>query len=193
MLTINTQAKGLCFKDITKDDLCDVLRLYNQNEINMYATGIDRPMSKEDITEKYLEVLINSHEFFAGIFREGAMDVAAVSNQSSGNDAPNYKMIGVVKGRIDYNNSEDAWISSILIDGGLQRKGIGSDAAAIIMQLLRDTYSIKRIMIGILSGNAVGKEFWKKLGFSYIRTIDQFMKLHSKTEDFIIMRKDLEK
>ncbi len=63
MLTINIREKNLCFKDITKYDLDEVLKLYNQNEINMYATGIDRAMSLNDITQKYLEVLVNSHEF----------------------------------------------------------------------------------------------------------------------------------
>lgn len=179
MLTINTKAKGLVFKDITKDDLDEVLRLYNQNEKNMYATGIDRAMSIEDIIEKYLEVLISSHEFYAGIFKAAA--------------SPDPEMLGVIKGRIDYDNNEEAWISSVLIDSLQQGKGIGTAAVDSIMEHLNDTYGVKRVMVGILSGNAIGKEFWRKLDFKYIRTIDQYMKLNSKTEDFIIMRKDLEK
>lgn len=178
MLTINMQERDLCFKDITKDDLDEVLRIYNQNEINMYATGIDRAMSIKDITQKYLEVLVNGHEFFAGIF---------VYDQ----DRTDSKMIGVVKGRIDYYNNEEAWISSILIDSSYQRKGIGSNTVESLIELLRKNYGIKSILIGTLSGNIIGKRFWKKLGFSYIRTIDQYIKLNSKTEDFIIMRKNL--
>ncbi|MDF2522269.1 MAG: hypothetical protein K0R84_2897, partial [Clostridia bacterium] len=61
------------------------------------------------------------------------------------------------------------------------------------IKLLNDTYGIRRVLIGTLSGNSIGKRFWSKLGFSYLRTIDQYMKLNSKTEDFIIMKKDLEK
>jgi hypothetical protein len=58
-------------------------------------------MSLRDINEKYLEVLVNSHEFFTGIFleKEDGMQLG-----------------GVIKGRIDYENSEEAWISSILVD-----------------------------------------------------------------------------
>ncbi|MGB7604768.1 MAG: GNAT family N-acetyltransferase [Lutisporaceae bacterium] len=178
MLTINMQERDLCFKDITKDDLDEVLKLYNQNEINMYATGIDRAMSLEDITQKYLEVLVNSHEFFVGIF---VYD----------HDSAISKMIGVVKGRIDYDNNEEAWISSILIDNSFQRKGIGSKAVEYLIERLRGIYDIKSILIGTLSGNIIGKKFWKNLGFSYIRTIDKYIKLNSKKEDFIIMRKDL--
>ncbi|HOE57127.1 MAG TPA: hypothetical protein PLI20_06020, partial [Bacillota bacterium] len=68
MLSLNYQSDNFIFRDITKEDFADVLNLYNQNDQNIYATGIDRRMSYNDINEKYLEVLVNSHEFFTGIF-----------------------------------------------------------------------------------------------------------------------------
>jgi RimJ/RimL family protein N-acetyltransferase len=177
MLTMNMSSDDLIFKDITKEYLNEALHLYNQNEINMYATGIDRPMSYEDICQKYLEVLVNSHEFFTGIFKE---DIEAQN-----------KMIGVIKGRIDYDNSEEAWISSILIDSGFQKSGLGTKAVGAVLKMLQDHYDIKRTMIGILSGNRIGRDFWSKIGFHYIRTIHQYIKLNNQDEDFIIMKKDL--
>ena len=180
MLTINLKIDNLSFKDITKENLNEVLSLYNQNEINIYATGIDRPMYYQDINQKYLEVLVNSHEFFAGIF---------VNNP----DSTINKMIGVLKGRIDYDNSEEAWISSILIDSSFQNSGFGTRAVSSIIKMLKDTYDIKVVLIGILSGNRIGREFWHKMGFSYIRTIEQYIKINNKNEDFIIMKKDLRK
>jgi RimJ/RimL family protein N-acetyltransferase len=176
MLTINLRCENMFFRDVKKEDLQDILKLYNQNEINMYATGLDRPMSFEDINQKYLEVLVNSHEFFAGIFI---------------NNSEYDRMIGVVKGRIDYDNNEVAWISSILIDSSFQNSGIGTKAVSSLIRMLQDTYDIKFIKIGILAGNIIGHAFWKKIGFNYIRTIQQYFKMNSKTEDFIIMKKDL--
>jgi RimJ/RimL family protein N-acetyltransferase len=175
MLTLNIQLDNLIFKDITKDDLGDVLDLYNQNEQNIYATGIDRRMSLEDINEKYLEVLVNSHEFFTGIFLR---------------EAAGLQMIGVVKGRIDYENSEEAWISSILIDNRYQRLGIGTKAVDILTNMLNKSYDVKKFYIGIISGNNIGKCFWQKLGFVYFRTIEQYIKLKSMAVDFIIMKKE---
>lgn len=177
MLTLlNIQIDNLVFKDITKDDLVDVLDLYNQNELNIYATGIDRRMSLGDINEKYLEVLVNSHEFFTGIFLK---------------KDDTLRMVGVVKGRIDYENSEEAWISSILIDNSCQRMGIGTKAVAALMEMLNKSYDVKRLYIGLISGNDVGKCFWQKLGFSYLRTIEQYIKLNSLVADFIIMQKKI--
>jgi RimJ/RimL family protein N-acetyltransferase len=172
--------ENLSFKDVNQESLEDLLRLYNQNEINIYATGIDRPMSLDDIKQKYLEVLVNCHEFFATIF---------VHNSESGKK----KMIGVIKGRIDYDNNDEAWISSILIDSSYQNNGIGTKVVKSIIKMLKDTYDIKVVYIGILSGNRIGRGFWSKMGFRYIRTIEQYIKLNNKNEDFIIMKKDLKK
>lgn len=180
MLTINLCNENLFFKNINKDDLLEVLKLYNQNDKNMYATGRDTPMSYEDISQKYLEVLVNSHEFFAGIF------IIHPDNSSQ-------KMVGVIKGRIDYDNNEEAWISSLLIDSSHQKNGIGTKVVGSILKMLKDTYDIKAVLVGTLSGNYIGREFWSKIGFSYIRTIEQYIKLNNRTEDFIIMKKDLKK
>ncbi|MHB1391917.1 MAG: GNAT family N-acetyltransferase [Clostridia bacterium] len=166
---------NLIFKDITKDDLGDVLDLYNQNEQNIYATGIDRRMSLEDINEKYLEVLVNSHEFFTGLFLKVDSEL---------------QMVGVIKGRIDYENSEEAWISSILIDNRYQRLGIGTKAVDALTGMLNKSYDVKRFYIGIISGNEIGKCFWQKLGFIYFRTIEQYIKLKNLPADFIIMEKE---
>ncbi len=176
MLTISLQIGELHFEDISKESLGEVLKLYNQNEQNMYATGIDHALSIDEINEKYLEVLVNSHEFFAGLFCK-----------SSGVNV----LVGVVKGRIDYENSEEAWISSILIDSSQQKKGIGKKVIIAMMELLNKSYDVKRVYVGLIAGNKIGRMFWQSLGFCYMRTIEQYIRLNDHTEDFIIMNKAL--
>ena len=176
MLTLNNKLDNLIFRDITKEDLKAVLNLYNQNDKNIYATGIDRRMSLRDINEKYLEVLVNSHEFFTGIFLE---------------EEDALQLVGVIKGRIDYENSEEAWISSILVDNRYQRLGIGTKAAEALINMLNKSYDVKRFYIGIIAGNSVGRCFWQKLDFSYFRTIEQYIKLNALAEDFIIMKREM--
>lgn len=176
MLTLNNQLGNLFFRDITKKDLKDVLDLYNQNDNNIYATGIDRMMSLEDINEKYLEVLVNSHEFFTGVFLS---------------EEDERKLVGVIKGRIDYENSEEAWISSILVDNRYQRLGIGTKAVETLIDMLHKSYDVKRFYIGIIAGNTIGRSFWQKLDFCYFRTIEQYIKLNTLSEDFIIMKREV--
>lgn len=177
MLTLNNKLDNLIFRDIAKEDLQDVLDLYNQNETNIYATGIDRRMSLEDINEKYLEVLVNSHEFFIGIFLD---------------NAAGQQLVGVIKGRIDYENSDEAWISSILIDNRHQRAGIGTRSVQALIDMLNKSYDVKRFFIGIIGGNEVGRLFWQKLEFSYFRTIEQYIQLKNLAADFIIMKREID-
>lgn len=176
MLTINKQVDNLIMKDITKEDLRKVMDLYNQNELNIYATGIGRRMSLKDVREKYLEVLVNSHEFFTGIF---------LDQESS------LQLIGVIKGRIDYENSEEAWISSMLIDNRYQRQGIGTKTARALIDMLNRSYDVKRFYIGIIAGNEIGMSFWQKLDFNYYRTIEHYIELDNQASDFIIMKKEI--
>ncbi|MGE5633101.1 MAG: GNAT family N-acetyltransferase [Caulobacteraceae bacterium] len=180
MLTLNVESNDLIFTDIKKENLKDVLALYNQNEQNIYATGIDGQLSLKDIREKYLEVLVNSHEFFTGIFIK---DNCGENIQT--------KMIGVVKGRIDYENSEEAWISSLIIDSRYQRRGMGTKTVNKLINLLNQSYDVRRVFIGIISRNEVGSFFWQSLGFGYYRTIEQYIKLNNHAEDLIIMKKEI--
>lgn len=172
MLTVNIIDKTLIFKDIKKEDLKELLYIYNNTEEYMYATGIDRKMTFEDISQKYLEVLVNTHEFFVGIFK-----------------ADTGSMIGAVKGRIDYENMQQAWIMSLLIRKEYQGLGIGKRAVDNIIHCLYQKYDVNTCFTGVISGNHMGINFWEKAGFNSIRTIDQYIKINGEYKDYIIMKK----
>lgn len=176
MLTLNLEIEDFILRDIKKDELNLVLKLYNESEESMFATGIDRRLSIEDIKEKYLEVLINSHEFFAGIFMK-----------------EDSEMIGIIKGRLDYENSENFWISSFLIGRNHRSEGIGKKCINSLITFISKTYDIKRIFTGVISSNTNGVMFWQNMGFSYCRTIEQFISINSMFEDYIIMKRVVEK
>lgn len=176
MLTLNLEIEDFLLRDIKKDELDLALKLYNESEESMFATGIDRRLSIDDVKEKYLEVLINSHEFFAGIFMK-----------------KDSEMIGIIKGRLDYENSENFWISSFLIGRNHRSEGIGKRCINSLIDFIYKTYDIKRVYTGVISGNSNGVMFWQSMGFSYCRTIKQFIHLNSMFEDYIIMKKVIEK
>ena len=64
-------------------------------------------------------------------------------------------------------------------------------ASEAIIEMLNKSYDVKRIYIGIIAGNHIGKYFWQKLEFSYFRTIEQYIKLKTLAEDFIILKKEI--
>lgn len=174
MLTLNIEIEGFFFRDIKKDELDFVLELYNETDDSMFATGRDKQLSIEDMEEKYLEVLINSHEFFTGIF-------------SKDND----ELVGVIKGRIDYDNSEEAWISSFLIKKDFRNAGIGNKSINAFITFMGKTYDVKKVFTGVISKNNKGIDFWTNAGFQHIRTIKEYINLNSGHEDLAIFKKDI--
>lgn len=172
MLTLNLNLGDFLFRNIKKEELDSVLNLYNESNESMFATGIDRDLSIDDIKEKYLEVLINSHEFFAGIYLKDIND-----------------MIGIIKGRIDYDDNEKFWITSFLIGKKYRSEGVGKRCINAIISFMSETYDVKTVFTGVISSNPSGIAFWENIGFHYYRTIKQFINLNSVYEDFIIMKK----
>ena len=173
MLALDLKQGDFRFKSIKKEELKPVLDLYNEGYESMFATGIDRDLSFDDILEKYLEVLINNYEFFAGIYLEDEI------------------MIGVVKGRIDYDDSEKFWISSFLIGKKHRNEGMGKRCIDALISYMKETYEVKTVYTGILSNNSFGISFWNSMGFRHYRTINQFISFNNVFEDFIIMKKDI--
>jgi RimJ/RimL family protein N-acetyltransferase len=174
MLALDINQGDFRFKNIEKDELNSVLKLYNESFESMFATGIDRDLSYKDIQEKYLEVLINSYEFFAGIYLKNEANI-----------------IGVVKGRIDYEDSEKFWISSFLIGKKHRNEGVGRRCINALISYMSETYDVKTASIGVLSNNSYGINFWKSMGFYHDRTIKEFISFNNAFEDFIIMKRDI--
>lgn len=174
MLALNMEFENLTLRDIKKDELSLVLELYNETDESMLATGISSRLSLDDMEEKYLEVLISSHEFFVGIF-----------SQTDGN------LVGVLKGRIDYDHSDEAWITSFIIKRDYRNKGIGNKTINAFVSFMNKTYDVKRFNAGVISINNKGINFWIKAGFKHIRTIEKYINLNNCYEDFIILRKEI--
>lgn len=173
MLALDFNQGDFSFKSIKKEELKSVLNLYNESYESMFATGIDRDLSFDDILEKYLEVLINNYEFFAGIYLDD--DV----------------MAGVVKGRIDYDDNEKFWISSFLIGKNHRNEGMGKMCVDALISYMREIFEVKAVYTGVLSNNSFGIAFWKRAGFRHHRTIKKFISFNSAYEDFLIMKKNI--
>lgn len=175
MLALNMEFEIFTFRDIKKDELGLVLDIYNETDESMLATGISTKLSLDEMEEKYLEVLISSHEFFIGIFSKSDGD-----------------LIGVLKGRIDYDNSDEAWIASFIIKKDRRNEGIGNRTINAFMSYMNKTYDVKRFNAGVISRNKKGINFWTKAGFKHVRTIKNYIDLNNAYEDFIIMSKELQ-
>jgi ribosomal protein S18 acetylase RimI-like enzyme len=174
MFSLNIQNDVVYFRDIKLEHLPYILNWYNKVDDFKFATGIDSPITYETMKKKYAEVAICSNEFFVGIF-----------NKSES------KMIGILKGRLHYNEKDAVWISSIAIDSKYQSKGYGSIALNLLLSYLKDRNIIKCVYLAVIEENDQGRRFWTKHGFKTLRKIVNHIKLQDRQQNAIIMFRQL--
>lgn len=172
MLRLNIRNDQIHFIDIKPQMLPQVLKWYNNVDEFKYATGIDKPIDLGSMIQKYEEVAICSSEFFVGIHDNERQD-----------------MIGILKGRVRGGKIPVVWISSIVIDPELQRKGYGSQALHMLLAYLKQTGHIKGAYIAVVEDNIGGMRFWNRNGFQFVRKIEKHMTIDNKKQNVVIMRK----
>ena len=83
MYQLNAEKEEICFKDIQRENLPEILRWYNDTPEFEFATGVDAPISLDKLSESFEKVASSGNDFFAGIYI-----------------AENAEMIGFLKGML---------------------------------------------------------------------------------------------
>jgi ribosomal protein S18 acetylase RimI-like enzyme len=174
MFSINIHNETIYFKDINLNDLPQILEWYNKVDEFKFATGIDSPISLEELVKRYADIIISRSEIFTGIYLE------------SGN-----KMIGILKGSLKYKDKDALWISSIVVDHEYQNKGYGSLAITLLLKYLRINNKVESAFLAVVEENVQGRAFWVKQKFRELKRIENRLKLQRKNQNIIIMSKNL--
>ena len=88
-------------------------------------------------------------------------------------------MIGFVS---MYVGEENYQIINFLIDDAFQRKGLGTEAAKLCIDYLKNEFSARRVSAPVKLEHAAAQEFWKKQGFCFSDSIE---------DGYVFMRKTL--
>ena len=174
MFSLNIGGEKIFFSDIKLEHLPLILKWYNKVDDFKFATGIDHPISLEQLTKKYAEVAICSNEFFVGI-----------------NTRDENVMVGILKGRLEYKSKHIVWISSIVIDPDYQNRGLGSAAIELLLNHLKAYCSVKTAYLAVIEENVHGRAFWLKHGFQEMRKIENHLRLQDKQQNVYIMNKHI--
>jgi RimJ/RimL family protein N-acetyltransferase len=170
MLSLSITDGDITIKDIMRPQLSKIIKWFDNKSINhyKYSMGMDKPLTIDELHEKYLEVLINAHEYFLGISYNGCL-------------------VGFIKGRADYKDEGEVWIMSMLIDEPYQNEGVGGRALRLIMNEFKEKFGIKNFYACLVKDNEQGKVFWKNNGFSDYRSTKDYFTIDNKSYDLIIM------
>jgi RimJ/RimL family protein N-acetyltransferase len=174
MLTLNIQNNVVYFRDIKLKDLTKVLTWYNKVDEFKFATGIDHPITFEVLKQKYAEVLISENEFFVGIYT-----------------CKEEEMIGILKGNLKLEAGNIMWISSIVIDPAFQNMGYGTETVNLLINYVKLNNKINEVYLAVIEDNLQGRTFWLKQDFQVLRKISNHIKLQDKSQNVIIMFKNI--
>lgn len=173
MINLEYHSTDITFLNITKKDLPIVLDWYNNISDNMYGTGIDKPLTLNDLGKKYLETAISCYDFFLWI----------VNN--------NNEKIGIIKGSIKYQESDSIWINSLIIDKSHRNRGYGRGAVEALTRYIGQYFKLSKVCVSVVEDNKDGIAFWNRIGFIPVKRMEKHILLGDLLRDVVIMYKPL--
>lgn len=131
---------------ITENDISAVYKLCRENK--HFYRYLGRVATKESLTEIISNVSDDSKngKYFVGFWDDD-------------------KLIAIADIIVGYPESNNAFIGWYVVEGNMQRQGIGSQIFADIRANLK-TIGIDYISLGCVKENEVAMMFWKNLGFT---------------------------
>ena len=173
MINLKFEDEKIAFINIRKNDLPLVMEWYNNIEEYMFATGIDKPLTLEEIKKKYLETAISHYDFFAWLVNY------------------NNDKIGIIKGSIKQKENDSIWINSLLVDYKYRKNGYGRCTVEALVKYIKQHLILNKIYVSVVEDNLNGVIFWKKNGFSKLKHIEKHIILAGIPRDIIIMCKEI--
>lgn len=150
MMPISIQDGDITIRNLKNSELVEVYNCVNQSHDSLKALGRNSAFSLEDIKMRYLETLINSMEFFCGILYKD-------------------KIVGLIKGRIEYKEQNQLFIMSLMLIEDIRGKGIGTKTLGAFEDYFFKNFSTNKFCALIMENNKSAQKFWIKNGYKFIR------------------------
>ncbi|MDT8715264.1 GNAT family N-acetyltransferase [Clostridium sp. 19966] len=128
-------------------------------------------MNIDEIRERFVEYYISENEIFLKILREN-------------------KILGIFKGRAEFNPNGELVIWCYIIDRQYRNKGIGSKVLGEIIKYLYSSLGIKNCLAGVVDGSREAFNFWNKNEFMFSRVSKNFFEDGNIKKDMIILKRN---
>lgn len=126
--------------------------------------------SSEELYERYLESYISECEFFLKINKKD-------------------ELIGILKGRLELKNPNEAWIWFFYLNNEYRNAGLGVEIIQQLISYFSDEYGIDIYFTRIIKSDGDNVNFWKNIGFKVVRMVKDFYCIDGKYMDMLLMKK----
>lgn len=167
MFDINIDLKDINISSIEREDIVPIQRWINrQNDDFKYN---ESPLGLKDFYERFLEYYVSEGEFFLKINKDD-------------------KLVGVLKGRIEFKNTNEVWLWYFMIDKELRSSGIGSRIIEEVRRYFAEGFGIYNFYTGICENDSRALRFWSRNNFKLIRVSKNFFNINDQELDMLVLK-----
>jgi RimJ/RimL family protein N-acetyltransferase len=166
MFDININLDDLNISSVEKEDILNIQMWINDQ--NCTKPDCDKPLPLKEFYERFLEYYVSESEFFLKI------------NQGE-------KLVGVLKGRIEFKNTSEVWLWYFLIDSNCREKGLGTKILEKITSYFSNELGIYNFYTGVCEKDTGMLSFWNKNSFRLIRVSKDYFNVDGEELDMIVM------
>ncbi|MCX7695782.1 MAG: hypothetical protein N2Z71_08780 [Caloramator sp.] len=151
MIPIRIKNEKLTIKSINKKDLSNLYNLIRELNYskNLYQ---DSNLSFDYIKNRYIETLINSMEYFCGIFSKN-------------------ELVGFLKGRLEAKVELESWLMALYLKDNLLEKEEENLILNNFEEYLYSVYNVKVFNV-IVNDKCKCQEFWIRNGYNFNRKLN---------------------
>lgn len=170
MFDINIDIDDINISSIEKEDIISLQQWINFQNYNFKDK--EKPLDLKEFYERFLEYYVSEGEFFLKINKDD-------------------KLIGVLKGRIEFKSSSEVWFWYFLLDNECRHKGIGNSIIKAIENYFYQGFGINDFYTGVCELDTKVLRFWKKNEFKLVRVSKGFFNVNKQDKDMLILKKQL--
>lgn len=179
LIEINEFDSAIALKPFDGRSFRDAVMLYNSGCDIRYATGTDEFVPTSEVMSRLGFAGSDSNSFAAGIYLRDAQETRGETDDM---------FVGMVSGIV---SGRAVWLRQLSILPGQRRKGLGSRAAQLVFEYLKQNRRVSVVFISVVDKNLPGLCFWKKLGFIVISSLEKKLFSGGQRHNVIIMQKKL--
>lgn len=170
MFNIDIKFDDISIINVEKEDVFNIedwinsQQAFNVDALNNY--GI------KEFYERYLEYYLSEGEYFLKVICGD-------------------KLIGIIKGRIEFKNPNEVWIMCYLMEFRLCSAEISTNIINEFLNHLYKNYGIRNFYTFVSTNNYVMLELWKNNDFQVSRITSNFLEKGSKEDEILILKKTI--
>lgn len=169
MFDVNINMDDIKICSIQKEDIEYIKNLLSFQNF----TNKKDEVNQDELYQRFLEYYISENEFFLKI-------------------SSNNKLIGIIKGRIEFKSEGELWIGYFYIDKNvLDEKGnyIQNRIMNVLIKFFIDEYGINDFYTTISDDDEQSLKMWKEYGYKVLRESQSYYEFNGILRDMLILKK----